>query len=122
MSLFERVPLLAEDPIMHLPILFAADKNPLKVNLGIGSYKNELGKPVVFSAVQKAEKILGEKKLDKEYPPIEGNSAYIQGALKILLGEKLVSSLHDRLFAEQTVGGTSALRVAGEFLSRNGSS
>lgn len=118
MSCFDQIKLLPEDPIMHLPILFAADKNPNKVNLGIGSYKNESSQPVVFSSVQKAEKLLAEKKLNKEYPPIEGNAQFNQSSLKLIFGDTL-PQLSENLFAEQTVGGTSALRVAGEFLARN---
>ena len=55
MSFFDQVELLPPDPILGLPILFSADKKEKKVNLGIGTYRDEKGQPVIFSAIKKAE-------------------------------------------------------------------
>ncbi len=120
MSLFDSIQLLPEDPIMHLPQLFAAEKNPNKVNLGIGSYKDSHGQPLVFGAVREAEKILLQNQPNKEYPPIEGNQQFIDATLKLIFSEELLKSISNTLFAQQTVGGTCALRVAGEFLAHYG--
>lgn len=114
---FKDIPQLPDDPILHLPILFAADKRVNKVNLGIGSYKDHFGKPVVLSCVRKAEKILLDQQLDKEYLPISGLTDYINSSLDLLYGESLPPK--DRLFAMQTVGGTNALRLGCELLCRN---
>jgi aspartate aminotransferase len=114
---FENIPQLPEDPILHLPILFAADERPSKVNLGIGSYKDHLGKPMVLSCVRKAEKILLEQQLDKEYLPIVGLSDYITSSLELIFGPLQIPK--EKLFAMQTVGGTNALRLGCELLCRN---
>lgn len=118
MSHFNTVELLPEDAIFNLPILFAADKHLKKVNLGIGSYKDAHGKPVVLECVRQAEQLIINKKLDKEYLPIAGDPNYITALLKLILGPVL-PILNDNIFGIQCVGGTGALRLIGEFLNRN---
>lgn len=119
-SHFTSVELLPVDPIFGLPILFAEDKNPNKVNLGIGAYRDAAGKPLVLSCVKKAEKLILEKNANKEYLPIEGAASFISASLKLIFGDALYTQVKERLFGAQTVGGTNALRIAGDFLSRNG--
>lgn len=116
MPFFNDVALLPDDPILSIPILFAADPCPTKVNLGIGAYKTAEGQPLVLTSVRKAEAQLSSKHLDKEYLPIEGDSEFIKCGLEILLGHDIPKNL----FSAQTIGGTGALRIAGEFLARNG--
>ena len=43
------------DPILSLSIDYKNDKHPQKVNLGIGAYRCDQGKPYVFPVVRKAE-------------------------------------------------------------------
>ena len=117
MSFFERTELLPEDPILSLPIIFAADPHEKKVNIGVGAYKDEKGKPVVLSAVKKAEALVHAQALNKEYQPIEGGAAFLQGTINLIYGNELS---RDRLSAIQTIGGTSALRIGAEFLVKQG--
>ena len=42
------------DPILSLSVNFKNDIFPQKVNLGIGAYRDENGKPYVFPVVRKA--------------------------------------------------------------------
>jgi len=64
------------DPILGTALAFKADKNPLKMNLGVGAYRDDNGKPYVFSVIKTVdEKLAAEtknNKLDKEYLPIDG--------------------------------------------------
>jgi aspartate/tyrosine/aromatic aminotransferase len=39
------------DSILKLSVGYKSDTNPLKVNLGIGAYRDENGKPYVFPVV-----------------------------------------------------------------------
>lgn len=119
MSFFTSVELLPEDPILNLPFLFAADQHENKVNLGIGSYKDGEGKPLVLSCVRKAEKILLDKKLNKEYPPINGDPAFNTAVAKLIFGESAKSFSNGEMFTMQTLGGTGGLRIGSEFLARN---
>lgn len=115
MSFFEAVESAPEDPIMNLPFLFAADHRKQKVNLGVGSYRTASGKPYILTAVHQAEEALLNKKMDKEYLPIEGSHAFLEESLKLTFGDNF-----DRghIHALQTVGGASALRLGAEFLSQ----
>ena len=117
MSFFEEIELLPEDPILSLPIHFASDLHEKKVNLGIGAYKDEKGKPVVLEAVKKAEALVNAQALNKEYLPIEGNAAFIKRIVELIYGREL---LGERISAVQTIGGTAALRLGAEFLVKQG--
>jgi aspartate/tyrosine/aromatic aminotransferase len=69
------------DPILSLTTNFKNDKDPKKVNLGVGAYRDNNGKPYVFPVVKKVElEIVNDPTLDKEYAPIEGVAEFIKGA------------------------------------------
>lgn len=116
MSFFDCITQLPEDPILRLPIAFAADLRPDKVNLGIGSYKDSEGHSYILNTVRKAESILLTKQLNKEYAPIAGDPEFVIANLKLLFGGDFLSSYTGGLFGSQTLGGTGALRLGGEFL------
>src|SRR4051794_21756328 len=116
MPFFNDIPQLPDDPILGLPIAFAADSRPNKINLGIGAYKTAEGHPLVLNSVRKAESLLVQKHLTKEYLPIEGDAEFLRYALQLLLGTDSSLLQSGRFFAAQTVGGASALRIGGEFL------
>jgi len=46
------------DPILGTALAFQKDTSNDKVNLGIGAYRDDQGKPYVFKAVQEAEEIV----------------------------------------------------------------
>lgn len=58
--------------IFHLSARFKADPFKDKLNLGVGAYRDEELKPVVFSAIRKAEAAVVAAGGDKEYLPIAG--------------------------------------------------
>lgn len=116
MSFFHDIPLLPEDPILSIPIAFAADPNPKKVNLGVGSYKTAEGLPLVMTSVKKAESLLLQKNLPKEYLPIDGDPEFLNVCLQLLFGPELTNLNPKQLYTCQTVGCSAALRLAGEFV------
>jgi len=116
MHFFEKIPLAPADPIFGLNIAYAQETRPNKVNLGVGAYKTENLKPYVLEAVRQSERRLLEMKLDKEYQPIDGDPQYLHSLLKLVLG----GSSFDHIFAAQTLGGTGALRLGGQFLVEQG--
>ena len=65
---------------------FKADKDPRKINLGVGAYRDENGKPYVLNAVKKAEEILVQQNPDKEYLPITGLPEFTKEAAKLAYG------------------------------------
>ena len=58
------------DPIIGLGDAFRADDFPQKVIVGVGAYRDDLGKPYVLPCVREAEKILQDQALDHEYSGI----------------------------------------------------
>ncbi len=113
MSFFETLDLLPDDPIFSIPTLCAADNRPNKVDLSLGVYYDENGRLTVLQCIRQAEEILLKQQLDKKYQPMDGNPEFIKQTLKLIFGEN--ASLNE-IYGAQTLGGTGALRVAGEFL------
>lgn len=118
MSFFDTIDTLPEDPIFSLQATYLADPHHHKVNLGIGAYKDASGNSTVLTCVQKAEKILLEGNLNKDYLPIAGEKHYIHETAKLIFGETDKKISDGSIFGAQTVGGTAALRIGGEFLSQ----
>jgi aspartate/tyrosine/aromatic aminotransferase len=105
------------DPILGLSAGFKVDKNPLKVNLGVGAYRDNNGKPFVFPVVRKAEEaIIADLTLDKEYLPIDGLDTFNKGAQGVIFGFDSPLVGDPRVASVQTLSGTGALRVIADFL------
>ncbi len=68
-----------------------------KVNLGVGAYRTDEGKPFVLESVKKAEKLLEKENLDKEYAPISGVAEFCLASAKLAFGE------NSRVIKEQLV-------------------
>ena len=64
------------DPILGVTEAFKKDTNPKKMNLGVGAYRDDAGKPFVLPSVRKAEKKVVEASLNKEYAPIGGEAEF----------------------------------------------
>ncbi len=118
-SFFNSVESAPEDPILSLPILFAQDPRPDKINLGIGSYKSSEGKSILLRSVERAEEFVCKRKAPRDYLPIEGDPHFNSEMIKLVLGDHTAEM---QIAAFQMVGGTEALRVGGEFLARHLSS
>ena len=52
-SIFAKVPMAPPDPIIGVNQAYLSDKDPNKVNLGVGAYRDDNGKPYVFNIVRK---------------------------------------------------------------------
>jgi len=57
-NIFAKVPMAPPDPILGINIAYANDYDSRKVNLGVGAYRDDNLKPVVFSVVRKVEEQL----------------------------------------------------------------
>lgn len=55
---------------------FKADKNPGKILLGMGAYRDNDGKPFILDCVKKAEKMIFDNNMDHEYSGIDGIPSY----------------------------------------------
>ncbi|XP_032889960.1 aspartate aminotransferase, cytoplasmic [Amblyraja radiata] len=116
-SLFAAVPLAAPVVIFKLTSDFKEDPSPHKVNLGVGAYRTDEGKPWVLPVVRKVEKCLANNEsLNHEYVPILGIPEFTQSACEIILGADSPAISGHRKGGVQCLGGTGALRLGAEFL------
>jgi aspartate aminotransferase len=116
--MFEKIVAAPADPILGLSDLFRADPRPEKINLGIGVYKDELGKTPVLTSVKKAEQFLLENETTKTYLSIDGLPDFALCTQELLFGKESNIITEKRAKTAQTPGGTGALRVAAEFIAR----
>jgi aspartate aminotransferase len=107
-----------EDPILGVTLAYNKDTNPKKVNLGVGAYRDDAGKPWVLPSVRQAEEELLKQNLNHEYLPIVGHQPFINAAAALAYGKGSPLLENKRVAAVQTLSGTGALRVAGEFIKR----
>jgi len=108
------------DPILGLTEQFHKDDFPQKVIVGVGSYRDDAGKPFVLPCVREAEKILMDQNLDMEYSGIVGDVKFVQESLKFGYGKDSVPLKEDRIGSVQVLSGTGGLRVMGELLKKHG--
>jgi aspartate aminotransferase len=115
-SIFDHVDEAPLDPIFKLKAAYQQDLAPTKVDLGIGAYRDDDGKPWILPVVREAEKMLAEDlTINYEYLSIEGLKLFTDAAMKLVLGD--TTALHQKhVFTIQTLSGTGALRLTAEFL------
>ena len=118
LSFLRNVPLAAPDAILGLNTAFKADTNPYKVNLGVGAYRSNEGKPYVLESVRKAEQIILNSSLDHEYSSIDGDTDFLKLALVFAYGRDCEALKSKQIAAVQTLSGTGACRVFAEFIAR----
>lgn len=81
-------PLNPPDPIFNLNTQFKADTFAEKVNVGVGAYRTDEGKPWVLPVVRRTEKqITADDSLDHEYLPIDGLSDFTEASARLVLGK-----------------------------------
>ena len=118
MSLFSAVEMAPRDPILGLNEQFAADTNPLKVNLGVGVYYDDNGKLPLLQCVQQAEKAMMDKPTARGYLPIDGIAAYDNGVKALVFGADSEPVQSGRVATVQAIGGTGGLKIGADFLKR----
>ncbi|KAH9608688.1 hypothetical protein KSS87_009153 [Heliosperma pusillum] len=106
-----------KDPILGVTEAFLADPSPSKVNVGVGAYRDDDGKPVVLNCVRQAEaRIAGN--LNMEYLPMGGSNHMVEETLKLAYGENSEFIKDKRIAAVQALSGTGACRLFADFQKR----
>lgn len=119
MSAWASVPQAPLDPILGMSQRYNADTDPRKVNVSIGAYRTDEGKPLVLSCVKKAEKMmLEDASLNKEYLPQRGDVVYSALCQKMIFGADSQLVKDGLVATVQSLSGTGALRVGAEFVKR----
>lgn len=97
---------------------FLADTDPNKLNLGVGAYRCDNGKPTVLKSVQTAQKAILEKGMNNEYAPIGGDQAFVNIAVEMAYGTNSAPLKEGRVAALQSLSGTGALRLCAAFIGK----
>lgn len=114
--LFSELDELPPDVILGIAQAFRADSSPLKVDLGIGIYKDDQGHSPVLASVKAAEKWLVAHQSSKSYLSSAGNSEFNSAVAELLFGSGFEARYEGRIRSIQTPGGSGALRVIADFL------
>ncbi len=114
-SIWNDVPTGPPDAILGIAQAFRACEDERKVNVCVGAYRDSSGKPWVLPSVRAAEEQMLGSDENKEYLPIEGDEAFVEKALKFAYG---ADAPLERIAGVQTLSGTGACRIGGEFLAQ----
>ncbi|KAK9385457.1 pyridoxal phosphate-dependent transferase [Lipomyces mesembrius] len=117
-SAWSKVPLGPPDAILGITEAYKADKFDGKINLGVGAYRDDAGQPYVLPSVQEAELRLLTQLLDKEYAGITGVPTFTKLAAQLAYSPSSPALQENRVVITQSISGTGALRIGGEFLAR----
>ncbi|KAI7975187.1 hypothetical protein EIK77_001873 [Talaromyces pinophilus] len=117
-STWANVPQGPPDAILGITEAFKADPFAEKINLGVGAYRDDKGKPYVLPSVRAAEDKLVASRADKEYAAITGVSNFTAKAAELAYGADSAPLKEGRIAITQSVSGTGALRIGGAFLER----
>ncbi|PSN36039.1 Aspartate aminotransferase [Blattella germanica] len=104
-SWWSQVEMGPPDAILGVTEAYKKDTNSNKINLGVGAYRDDNGKPFVLPSVL--------KKLDKEYAPIGGSAEFCKLSIDLALGD-------DNEISKNGLGisGTGSLRIGAAFLAK----
>lgn len=106
------------DPILGINEDFKRDTNPHKVNLSIGAYRDEQGEAIILPSIRMASLELVKHQTHKEYTGINGSDNFRNSVKQFLFGGIPTGAKflgQDRISIAQSLSGTGALRLAGEF-------
>lgn len=105
--------------IFKLTAAYKADKYDKKVNLGVGAYRDDNGKPWVLPSVKMAKAaLLANEDIDHEYLGITGLPEFTASAAKLILGASSPALAEGRVSSVQTISGTGANHLGGVFISK----
>lgn len=87
------MPLGPPDVILGIYEAHKVDTNPNKVDLTVGAYRDENGKPYVMKTILRAEQNIVDKRLSKEYNDI-GSEYFRDVTYRLAVGNKLCDLPH----------------------------
>ncbi|KAA8521796.1 hypothetical protein F0562_012469 [Nyssa sinensis] len=115
-SVFGHVVRAPEDAILGVTVAYNKDPSPVKLNLGVGAYRTEEGKPLVLTVLQFA--LICSSRV-KEYLPIVGLADFNKLSAKLIFGADSPAIRENRVTTVQCLSGTGSLRVGAEFLAKH---
>lgn len=114
-SFLSSIPVGPPDSILGINEAYKSCSDPNKVNICVGAYRDSDGKPWVLPSVREAEKKMMEAKENKEYAAIAGDAEFVRLALQFAYGKDADLT---RIAGVQSLSGTGACRIGGNFLAK----
>ena len=116
--MFENISPLTADPILGLMAEFRDDKREMKIDLGVGVYRDDQGNTPIMQAVKEAEKQKLEIESTKSYIGPNGSERYNNFIQNMTLGPNHVVIKDQRIATIQTPGGCGALKIGAELIKK----
>jgi aspartate aminotransferase len=114
--LFQQLKRLNPDVILGVMAKFRADPSPLKVDLGVGVYRDLTGNTPVLGCVRRAEQAVVAAQTTKSYVAAAGREEFNSFVEEMVLGQAHAVRRERRARTVQTPGGCGALRVGAELI------
>ncbi len=102
------------DALLALIGLFRNDPRPAKIDLGVGTYRDDTGTTPVMAVIKSAERHLVDSQQTKSYLGPEGDLRFVDLLAPIAFGA--AGGFAGRLVGAQTPGGGGALRLGAELI------
>lgn len=115
-SFFSSIPLAPPNSILGVAQQCRNDAYANKIDLTIGAYRDDQGKPHVLHVIREAEEIIYNSKMDHEYLPQDGLAEFNSAAAKLLFGENAPILNNGCVYTIQGLSGTGCLRLGIDFL------
>ncbi|MBB3135510.1 aromatic-amino-acid transaminase [Rhizobium pisi] len=112
--MFDQLNSRPADSLLALIKAFQADDRAGKIDLGVGVYRDAMGRTPVMRAVKAAEQFLLETQDSKKYLGPEGDLQFVRLLEPIIFGK--APDFGHRLVGIQTPGGSGALRLGAELI------
>lgn len=106
------------DPVFILSSKVKADRSLLKIDLGVGVYRNEQGTYNELGVLKKAKEILTGAEPGHDYEVTTGDAEFVKNACSVLFGLESEPVKAGRIASVQAISGTGSIHVAALFLSR----
>jgi aspartate aminotransferase len=114
--LFQELKQLSPDSILGLMAKYRADSSPMKVDLGVGVYRDLTGNTPVLACVRQAEQAVLAVQTTKSYVAAAGREEFNTAVEEMVLGTAHDARKDRRARTVQTPGGCGALRVGAELI------
>lgn len=114
--MFQELKQLSPDSILGLMAKYRADTSPIKVDLGVGVYRDPSGNTPVLACVRQAEQAVLAAQTTKSYVAAAGREEFNTAVEEMVLGKEHAARNGRRTRTVQTPGGCGALRVGAELI------
>jgi aspartate aminotransferase len=114
--LFQQLKQLSADSILGLMAKYRTDASSVKVDLGVGVYRDLSGNTPVLDCVRRAEQAVLAAQTTKSYVAAAGREEFNRAVEEMVLGSAHAARRDRRARTAQTPGGCGALRVGAELI------